>query len=489
MSAARFVLVLDEGSTGVRALLFDRYGSVAGRAYREVDALYPLPGWVEHDADSIWERTLEVARAALVAAGATGRDVAAIGVTGQRSTAVAWSRSTSRALHRAVSWQDLRSADRCSELAAEGHFASPLAAATKLEWLARNVPAVGAAMARGDARLGSLESWLVWKLSGGAAHVTDPSFASTTCLYDFLEARWNGALLERLGLREDILPTIRASSEVYAVTEASLFGAPIPIAALAGDQQAAMFGHLCVDAGAVKISYGTSAMANLNGGTSLLLSSAGAFPLVLWQLGDALHYCLEGNAISAGAAVQWLRDGLGILSSVAESDAVARTVADSGGAWCVPAFQGLGTPHLDPAARAAIGGLSRGSSGAHVVRAVLEGVALRCAEVFDALAVDSPAGRPTLLHADGGAAANDLLLQLQSDVLGIAVERPEVLETAASGAAYLAGLAVGFWPDVEALRGIRRLGARFEPRISQAEREERRERFRKRVAAVRDVGS
>ncbi len=489
MPAGRYVLALDEGSTGVRALLFDRDGNVVGRAKREIDALYPQPGWVEHDADSVWDRTLGVARAALAAAGAGGRDVAAVGVTGQRSTAVAWSRATSRALHFAVSWQDVRSADRCSELAAEGHFASPLAAATKLEWLARNVAGVRAAMASGDARLGSLESWLVWKLSGGAAHVTDPSFASTTCLYDFLEARWNGALLERLELPEDVLPQIRASSETYAMTEASLFGAPIPIAGLAGDQQAAMFGQLCVDAGAVKISYGTSAMGNLNGGTSLLLSSAGAFPLVLWKLGDVLHYCLEGNAISAGAAIQWLRDGLGVLSSVEESDPVARTAADSGGAWCVPAFQGLGTPHLDPAARAAIGGLSRGSSRAQVVRAVLEGVALRCAEVFDALAADSPAGRPTLLHADGGAAANDLLLQLQSDALGVPVERPQVLETAAIGAAYLAGLAVGFWPGVEALRGIRRLGARFEPRVSRAEREERRDRFRKQVAAVRDVAS
>jgi glycerol kinase len=489
VAAARYVLALDAGSTGVRALVFDRQGSVVGRAYRAVDALYPRPGWVEHDADSIWDRTLGVARAALAAAGAGGRDVAAVGVTGQRSTAVAWSRATSRALHSAVSWQDVRTADRCSELAAEGHFASPLAAATKLEWLVHNAAEVRAAIASGEGRLGTLESWLVWKLSGGAAHVTDPSFASTTCLYDFLEARWQSAILERLGLAEDVLPQIRASSETYATTEASLFGAPIPIAALAGDQQAAMFGQLCFEAGTVKISYGTSAMGNLNGGTSLLLSSAGAFPLVLWKLGDVLHYCLEGNAISAGSAVQWLQDGLGVLSSVAESDPVARAVADSGGAWCVPAFQGLGTPHLDPHARAAIGGLSRGASRAHVVRAVLEGVALRCAEVFDALAADSPAGRPTLLHADGGAAANDLLLQLQSDALGIPVERPQVLETAATGAAYLAGLAVGFWPDLDALRGIRRLGARFEPRISAVEREERRDRFRKHVAAVRDVAS
>lgn len=489
MTTPRYVLAIDEGSTGVRALVFDREGRVAGKASLEITASYPRPGWVEHDAQAIWENTLQVARAALAAAGASGGEVAAIGVTGQRSTAVAWSRSSGQPLCPAISWQDLRTVERCAELLAEGHFATPLAAGTKLEWMVRNVEAVKTGVGNGDARLGTLESWLVWKLSGGRAHVTDPSFASTTLLFDLFEKGWNGALLAVLGIPPSTLPEIRPSSERYAETAPSLFGAAVPIAALAGDQQAAMFGELCFAPGAVKISYGTSAMCNLNAGNSLLLSTNGAFPLVLWKIGDEIDYCLEGNAITAGASIQWLQHGPGILGSLEESDAIARSVPDSGGVWVVPAFQGLGTPHLDPAARAAIGGLSRGSGRGHVVRAVLEGVALRCAEIFDALAADSPFGRPTVLRADGGAAQNDFLLEFQSDILGIPVERPETLEAAATGAAFLAGLAVGFWPDVESLGKIWRLGRRFEPRMSAAEREERRAKFQKQVWAVREVGS
>ncbi|MBI2964086.1 MAG: glycerol kinase [Deltaproteobacteria bacterium] len=489
MRSPQYVLALDEGSSGVRAVLLDVDGRVAGRAYREVAASYPQPGWVEHDAEAVWNRTLEVARAALAAAGARGAAVAAIGVTGQRSTAVAWSRQTGRPLHPAISWQDVRTAERCAELLAAGNFASPLGAATKLEWLRRNVGTVRAAADRGEALFGTLESFLVWKLSAGRAYVTDPSFASVTCLFDFFTNGWSPAMLAALDLREDALPEIRASSEAYAEADPVWIGAAAPIAALAGDQQAAVFGQLCLDPGTVKISYGTSAMCNLNVGRSLRFSSTGAFPLALWRIGDELHYCLEGHAITAGAAVQWLRDGLGVIADVADSDAIGRSVPDTGGVWAVPAFQGLGTPHFDPAARATIGGLARGTTRAHVVRAVLEGVALRCAEVFDALAADSPAGRPSALRADGGAARNDLLLQLQSDLLGVPVERPEILEAAAAGVAYLAGLAVGFWSDVAALRGLWRCAARFEPRLSEAEREERRERFRKRVAAVREVAS
>jgi glycerol kinase len=487
--AARYVLAIDEGSTGVRALVFDGDGRLVTRAYREIAATYPRPGHVEHDAQEIWERTLEVMRQALAQAGARGQDIAAIGITAQRSTAVAWSRSSGRPLHAALSWQDLRTTERCAELAAAGHIAEPLAAATKLEWIVRNVDSVRTALERGDALLGTIESWLVWKLSAGAAHVTDASFASATCLWDFFENRWSGPLLELMTIPQSALPEIRPSSDRYAETDDALLGASVPIAGMAGDQQAAMFGQLCLDPGMTKISYGTSAMADLNAGTSLLFSSNGAFPMVLWKLGGQLHYCLEGVAITAGAAIQWLRDGLGVIGSLAESDAVARQVADSGGVWAIPAFQGLGTPHLDRAARATIGGLSRGSTRAHVVRAVLEGVALRSAELFDALAADSPSAPPAVLRVDGGAAQNDFLLQFQSDVLGIPVERPEALEAAATGAAYLAGLAVGFWADLQSLQRVWRRGARFEPKMSAAERAERRDRFRKQVAAAREVGS
>lgn len=483
------VLALDAGSTGVRALVFDRGGRVAGKAYREVAASHPRPGWVEHDAEALWADLLDVARRAIAAAGISGSSLAAIGVTGQRSTAVAWSRSTGRALHAALSWQDLRTVDRCAELLAEGHFATPLAAVTKLEWLLRNAEPVRAANERGDAVFGTLESFFVWKLTGGRVFATDPSFASTTCLFDFFQTCWSTPLIDHLGFSPSALPEIRESSERLGPSDAELFGAAIPVAAIAGDQQAAVFGELCLEPGQLKISYGTSAMGDLNVGTSLLLSSQGAFPLVLWKRAGEVHYCLEGNAISAGSAAQWLRDGLGILSEVGETGVLARSVADTGGVWAVPAFQGLGTPHLDPAARAAIGGLSRASSRAHVARALLEGIALRCAEVFEALAADCPTGRPTVLRADGGAAANDVLLQIQADVLGIAVERPETLEAAAAGVAYLAGLAVGFWGSVEELRSIWRLGARFEPSISQEERDVRRARFAKQVQAVREVAT
>ncbi len=483
------VLAIDAGSTGVRALVFEVDGRVAAEAYREVEARYPRPGWVEQDASLVWQHTLEVTQAALAAAGGTGRDLAAIGLTGQRSTAVIWSARTGRPLHPAISWQDLRTVERCNELLAAGHFVVPQAAATKLEWMVRSSPEVRAAIESGEALLGTMESWVAWKLTGGKAHVTDASFASTSGLYDFFDERWSSALLEVLGLPESKLPEIRASSEVYAPSDPVLLGASVPIAGMAGDQQAAMFGQLRFEPGETKVSYGTSAMVDSNTGAAPLLSTHGAYPLVLWRLAGETHYCLEGTAITAGAAVQWLRDGLGILGSAAESAALAASVPDTGGVWAVPAFQGLGTPHGDPAARAAIGGLSRGSTHAHVVRAVLEGVAHRVAEVVRTLAEDSGGGLPPVLRVDGGAAANDFLLQFQSDVLGLAVERPKTLEAATTGAAFLAGLAVGFWPDPLALKQAWRLGARFEPRMSSAEREERVARFQRQVTAVRAVGS
>ncbi|MGH7897486.1 MAG: FGGY family carbohydrate kinase [Candidatus Binatia bacterium] len=489
MTASRFVLAIDEGSTGVRALLFDRQGVVRGSAYREIHASYPRPAWVEQDPERIWDATLEVVGAAASVAAATPRDLAAIGVTGQRSTAVAWHRRSGSPLHPAISWQDLRGTERSNELLAEGHFVSPLSAATKLEWMRRNSPAVRAALERDEARFGTIESWLVAKLSGGRLHVTDPSYASTTGLYEFFENRWNTPFLDVLGIPETALPELRPSSERYGDTDPEIFGAPIPLAAIAGDQQAAMFGQLRLAPGELKVSYGTSAMVDLNAGFAPLLSSHGAFPLVLWKLGEDTHYCLEGNAITAGASITWLRDGLGLISAPEESAALAASVADGGGVWMVPAFQGLGTPYLDPGARAVVGGLSRASTRAHVIRAVLEGIALRSAEVVRALAADSPTGLPAVLRVDGGAARNDFLLQFQSDVLGIPVERPETLEAAASGAAYLAGLAVGFWPDTEALGRIWRLGKRFEPRMSEDEREARFARFTKQVGVVRELSA
>lgn len=486
---ARWIVAVDEGTTGVRAIVVDEAGKVAGQAYREVGASYPRPGYVEQDPEALRDGSVQVAREALSRAAVAPGAVAALGITCQRSTAVAWSRKTGRPLHAALSWQDLRTAERCAELAAQGHFVTPFAAASKLEWMIRSVPAVRAAAASGDLLCGTLDAWLAWSLSGGACHVTDASNAATSGLYDFFGQRWNEALVSELGIPMSALPVIRASSERYGATDAGAFGVAMPIAGIAGDQQAAMFGQACFAAGGMKASYGTSAMIDLNAGHTPLLSSHGAFPLVLWKLGEETTYCLEGTAITAGASVQWLRDGLGVLASAEESAALASSVPDAGGAWFVPALQGLGTPYLDTTARAAIGGLSRGTTRAHVVRAVLEGVAHRCAEIVEALAADAGSPLPSALRADGGAAANDFLLQFQSDLLGVPVERPEMLDAAASGAAFLAGLAVGVWPDLASLERTWRLGRRFEPRMSSDERADRRGRFHRAVAAVREVGS
>ena len=483
----RCVLAIDAGSTGVRAVVVDAAGRVGGQAYLELAASYPSPVRVEQDPAEIWRKTREVAAGAMAAAGVTGEEVAAVGLTGQRSTAVAWSRATGEPLHAALSWQDLRASKRSGELVAEGFFVTPQAAAVKLEWLAREVPEVRRAVERGEARLGTIESWLAARICGGDAGATDPSFASASGLYEFFEKTWNDALLDRLGFPAATLPPIHPSSGIVAPCDPAALGTAAPLAGIAGDQQAAMFGQACFEPGAMKTSLGTSAMVDLHAGTSPILSQYGAYPLVLWKLGDDTTYCLEGQAVTAGAAVQWLRDGLGIVRSAEETDALARSVPDTGGAWVVPAFQGLGTPHQDPSARAALGGLSRGTSRAQVVRAVLEGVAHRCREIVEALAADSPAGRPAVLRADGGAAANDFLLQFLSDVVALPVERPEMLDAAAVGAAFLAGLAVGFWPDLDALRATWRLGRRFEPRMSADEREARIERFRRAVAAVREA--
>lgn len=490
MGAERFVLAIDDGSTGVRALVIDREGEVCGHAHRETEASYPVAGRVEQDAAAIWSSTVEVVGEAMRTAGANGPDLAAIGVTGQRSTAVAWSRRAGAPLHRAIGWQDLRGADRSADLLGEGHIVPAQAAATKFEWLVKNVEAVRGAHRTGDLLLGTVESFLVWKLTGGRTHATDVSFASATGLFDLLggSGDWNDSLLETLGLSRDLLPEIRSSSEVYGSSDPAVIGAEVPVAGLAGDQQAAMFGQCRFRPGEAKASYGTSTMIDLNVGSELVLSERGAWPMILWKLGEETSFLLEGSLLTAGAAIRWLRDGLGVLDAPAESEALARSVSDTGGVWVVPAWQGLGTPYQDAEARAAIGGVSLATTKAHLVRAVLEGIALRVAEIVESLAGDSPAGMPDVLRVDGGMAANDFLLQFQADVLGIPVERPEAVEAAAMGAAFLAGRAVGLWPGTDALERVWRPGRRFEPTLAGREREDRLGRFRRIVEATRVIG-
>ncbi len=480
--ATDFVLAIDEGTTGVRALVFDAASVVRGSAYRPIDTRYPAPGLVEHDAERLWATTCEVARAALEGARIGASDLAAIGIATQRATAVLWDARTHAPLGPAVSWQDQRTVARCRALGAQGLWVSPLATATKIEWLLRHAETSGA-RAR-DLRAGTIDAWLVWKLTGGRSHVTDASNASCTGLCDLFTGAWDLPTLAMLGISPESLPRIVSSSGVCGYAGPAVLGAEIPIAGLAGDQQAAMFGQLCTEPGMMKATFGTSAMVDLNTGDVPCLPGAGLFPLVLWELDGVRSFCLEGSAITAGAAVAWLRDGLGLIDTPEACEALAASVPDSGGVWVVPAFQGLGTPHARPDARALVGGLSRATTRAHIARALLEGIAFRTREVLDALVESAGRPRPAALRVDGGAARNDLLMQLVADVTGLPVERPTVTEAGALGAAYLAGRAVGMWPDAEARRRVWRLDRRFEPAWSADERGARWARWQRAVGTA-----
>ncbi len=503
-AAGPLLLALDAGTTGVRGLLLDARGTPRAQAYREVLPRYPAPGQVEHDPEALVAASVEVLRAA--AEDAPPGAVRGLGIATQRGTAVVWDAATSRAVHPAISWQDARAAARCQALMSEGFFVSPLAAARGLSLVSAGSvvrrPGAGCTLVRivvrvecvrcgvgaGRVRCGTVDAWLAWRLSGGRVFATDASNASCSGFYDLLTRGWSAGLLEAMRVPAAALPAIVDSSGVLG--EVAVDGLPrVPIAALVGDQQSATMGQLRLAPGEVKITYGTSAMVDLNAGPEPLFATTGAYPLVLWQLGGTPTFCLEGTAITAGAAITWLRDGLGVIAAPEESAALAASVPDTGGAWVVPAFQGLGTPYMDTAARAVIGGLSRATTRAHVVRAVLEGIAWRCREVYDALRADTPYPQPATLRADGGAAANDVLLQLQADALGIPVERPTVIQAGALGAAYLAGLATGVWQSTAELAGAWRRDRVFEPRLDAATREARFDLWRNHVRAARQEGS
>jgi glycerol kinase len=477
------VLSLDVGTTGVRAFLLDEAGAVAGQAYRETLPGYPAPGHVEHDLDTLLAALLGVVRS--VVAGVTPGRVRALGLATQRATAVVWDAASGRPLGPGLSWQDTRTQARCQALMAQGLMITPLMAASKIEWLLDRADPDRAGVRAGRVRCGTLDAWLAARLTGGRVQATDASNASCSGLYDLLGGGWNPAALDALRIPEAALPSIVDSGGVLGALGAEVGVTAAPLASLIGDQQAATMGHLRIAPGEVKITYGTAAMVDLNAGPAPLFSMHGAYPLVLWQRDGVRTYCLEGTAITAGAAVLWLRDGLGVIADAAESAALAASVPDSGGVWAVPAFQGLGTPYLDSGVRAVVGGLSRASTRAHVVRAVLEGIAWRCREVYDALRADSPHPAPASLRADGGAARNDVLLQAQADALGLPVERPEVLDAAALGAAYLAGLAAGVWRDTEDLRHAWRRERVFEPSLGADERAARLARWQTYVAAAR----
>jgi glycerol kinase len=464
------ILSIDAGTTGVTALVVSDSGTVSARAYQEFAQHYLQPGWVEHDPEEIWQATLSAVRQALAVA--PPEPLAAVGVTNQRETAVLWDRATLAAPRPAIVWQDRRTADLCRQLRDAGNepFVSrltglrldPYFTATKLSWLAGHDPA-WAGVASGQVALGTVDSYLLARMTGGRRHVTDPSNASRTLLFDINAGRWSEELCELFRVPMTALPEIRPSSgELGRTDPAQFLGLDLPIAGVAGDQQAALFGQACFEPGESKCTYGTGSFVLANTGTDVVRSEDGLLSTVAWDIGSGLVYALEGSIFVTGAAIQWLRDGLGIISSADESEAVARTVPDSGGVVFVPALTGLGAPHWDPDARGLVTGLTRGTTRAHLVRAALEAISYEVRDVVDVMTRDAQIDIPEL-SVDGGAAVNDLLCELQATALQRPVRRPQVTETTALGAAFLAGLATGVWSDPTELRATWKLDRRFEP--------------------------
>ncbi|HEY6059806.1 MAG TPA: glycerol kinase GlpK [Gemmatimonadales bacterium] len=484
------VLALDQGTTGSTALVIGEDGAVLGRGYRELPQHFPSPGWVEHDPDDILRVTLEAAREALARARVTP---ACIGITNQRETVCVWDRGSGRPLHRAIVWQDRRTAPRCATLAAgpqaaairehTGLVLDPYFSATKMEWLMEHVPDVRARIDGGDAVFGTVDTWLVFQLTAGAAFATDHTNASRTMLYDLAAGAWRDDLLGLFGVPRTALPEVRPSSGDFGVTAARHFGVEIPVAGVAGDQQAALFGQGCWDAGQAKNTYGTGAFLLLNTGKRPVSSAHGLLSTVACDAAGARAFALEGSVFIAGAAIQWLRDGLQILAAAAESERMAREVPDTGGVYFVPAFVGLGAPHWEAGARGTIVGLTRGTGRAHLVRAALEAMAFSTQEVLDAMTADAGLTL-TELQVDGGAAANDWLMQFQADLLGVRVARPDLVETTALGAAGLAGLATGVWRRAEDFLAGRHFD-RFEPGAEAAESRARAGEWRRAVQAAK----
>jgi glycerol kinase len=470
----KHVVAIDQGTTGSTVLVIDQELRVVGRATREFRQIYPKPGWVEHDPEDIWTSVTVALQAAVSDAGIDPKSVAAVGITNQRETAVLWERRTGKAPRNAIVWQDRRTADFCAELDGAGKeplirertglVIDPYFSATKVRWMLKDDPELARRAGNGDLAFGTVDSYLVWRLSAGTAHITDVSNASRTLLLDIKKLAWDDELLALFEVPRELLPEVRASSEVYAQTR-NVPGLPdgVPIAGIAGDQQAALFGQACFAPGDAKCTYGTGAFILMNTGTEPVASASKILTTVAWKLGDGeVNYALEGAAFIAGAIVQWLRDGLGIIKSADEVEALAASVPDSGEVILVPALAGLGAPHWRPEARGLITGLTRGTTAAHLARAALEGMALQNYDMVKAMERDS--GRTlTSFKVDGGAAANNLLMQFQADVLGTAISRPAILETTAQGAAFLAGLATGVWKGKEAIRDAWREDRRFEP--------------------------
>jgi glycerol kinase len=469
-----YVLALDQGTTSSRAILFDHDGRVAGVAQQEFQQIFPKPGWVEHDPQEIWATQAGVAVEALGRAHVRPRDLAAIGITNQRETTIVWDREAGQPVYNAIVWQDRRTAEHCDRLKAAGHEAfvrertglviDAYFSGTKVAWILDNVPGARARAEAGHLAFGTVDSWLIWKLTGGQTHVTDPSNASRTMLFNIGTLAWDEDLLRILGVPASMLPEVRASSEVYGHVSTSLGVEHTPIAGIAGDQQAALFGQMCVSPGLTKNTYGTGCFLLQNTGTRPVASTNRLLTTVGWTLGGRTEYALEGSVFIGGAVVQWLRDGLGFIKHSSEVEALAASVPDNGGVYLVPAFAGLGAPHWDPYARGTLVGITRGTTAAHIARAALESIAYQVGDLLDAVHRDSDITLSEL-RVDGGASTNDTLMQFQADLLGVPVVRPAVTETTALGAAYLAGLAVGFWASPAEISRQWQVDRRFEPRM------------------------
>jgi glycerol kinase len=481
-----FILALDQGTTSSRAIVFDQDGAIKAVAQKEFTQHFPAAGWVEHDPQEIWASQIGVAVEALGRAQVRPKEIAAIGITNQRETTIVWDRETGEPVHNAIVWQDRRTADYCERLKAEGAGETIQAktgllldayfSASKIRWILDNVPGARARADGGRLAFGTVDSWLVWKLTGHTRHLTDVSNASRTMLFNIHTLRWDDELLTLFGVPANMLPDVCSSSEAYGSVSSSLGIESVPIAGIAGDQQAALFGQMCREPGMSKNTYGTGCFLLQNIGTAPKRSTQQLVTTVAWKIADRTEYALEGSVFIGGAVVQWIRDGLGLIRTAPEIEPLAATVPDNGGVYLVPAFAGLGAPHWDPYARGTIVGVTRGTSAGHLARAALESIAYQVADLLDAMAADAKIPLKEL-RVDGGAATNNTLMQFQADLLGVPVVRPAVTETTALGAAYLAGLAVGYWPSVDAITGQWKVDRRFEPSMAPAAAAALRERW------------
>ena len=472
MSEKKYILALDQGTTSSRAIVFDHNGQICSVAQKEFTQYFPKPGWVEHDANEIWSSEASVIAEAITQIDINGLDIAAIGITNQRETTIVWDIDTEEPIYHAIVWQDRRTAEYCDKLKAQGLvdkvrektglIIDAYFSGTKIKWILDNVPGARKRAEMGKLRFGNVDSWLIWRLTRGTAHVTDVTNASRTMLFNINTLQWDDDLLKLLDIPRSMMPEVKSCSEVMAHTKTTIFAHEVPIAGVAGDQQAALFGQMCIEPGSIKNTYGTGCFVMLNVGEKPVLSKNNLLTTVAWKIGDKVNYALEGSIYVGGSVVQWIRDGLGFIKSSSEIEELASTVPDSGGVYFVPALTGLAAPYWDPYARGLICGITRGTTRAHIARAALDGIAFQTYDIAQAMAKDMNAPL-TELKVDGGASRNNLLMQFQANLLGINVVRPKITETTALGAAYLAGLAVGFWESIDELKKQWQVERTFEP--------------------------